>query len=67
MSDLAKLQALLGQELRLGFELQGTEQGPATLAVYPNGQQVLGPAGSQVVYTFQNGQFVSLEIMVAAG
>jgi hypothetical protein len=67
MSDLTKLQALLGQELRLACEVQGAEQGPATLTLSPDGQRVLGPAGSQLVYTFQEGQLVSLEIMVAAG
>lgn len=66
MTDLASLQALLGRRLRLRCQVQGTEQGSATLTVPPDGQAVLGPAGSQLVYTFQDGQFVSLEIMLAA-
>lgn len=47
--------------------MQGTEQGSATLTIAPDEQRVLGPAGSQLVYTFQNGQLLSLEVMVAAG
>jgi hypothetical protein len=67
MADLAKPKALLAHDLRSGCQVQGAEQGSATLTVQPNGQTVLGPAGSQPVYTFQEGRFVSLEIMVATG
>ena len=67
MSDFAHLQAFLQQQLRIAFDTQGTEQGPATLIVAPDAQRVLGPAGSQLVYTFQDGQLVSLELLVAAG
>jgi hypothetical protein len=67
MTDLAKLTVLLDHDLRLRHQVQGTEHGSATLTVQPDAQTVLGPAGSQLVYTFQNGQFVNLEIMVAAG
>jgi hypothetical protein len=67
MTDLAKLTTLLTHGLPLRPQAQGTEQGSATLTVQPDGQAVLGPVGSQLVYTFQDGQFVSLEIMVATG
>ncbi|MBO3270402.1 hypothetical protein [Hymenobacter defluvii] len=67
MSDLANLQTLLGQTLRIQYQLQGSEQGNATLTVQPDDQIVVGPAGSQLVYSFQDGRFVSLEILVAAG
>ena len=67
MTDLAKLQELLAHNFRIRCQVQGAEQGSATLTVQPDGQAVLGPAGSQLVYTFQDGQFVSLEIMVATG
>ncbi|MBW3127819.1 hypothetical protein F1C16_09540 [Hymenobacter sp. NBH84] len=67
MSDLANLQTLLGQTLRIQYQLQGSEQGNATLTVQPDDQLVVGPAGSQLVYSFQDGRFVSLEILVAAG
>jgi hypothetical protein len=66
MTDLAKLQAL-SRDIRIQHQTQGTEQGSATLTVQPDEQTVLGPAGSQLVYTFQDGKFVSLEILVAAG
>lgn len=67
MSDLANLQALLGQTLHIQYQTQGSEQGNATLTVQPDEQTVLGPAGSQLVYSFQDGRFVSLEILLAAG
>lgn len=67
MTDLAKLQTLLERDLRLRCQVQGPAQGRATLTVPPDGQAVLGPAGSQLVYTFENGRFTSLEIMLAAG
>jgi hypothetical protein len=35
--------------------------------VPPDGQAVPGPARSQLVYTFDNEQFINLEIMLAAG
>ncbi|WP_219157335.1 hypothetical protein [Hymenobacter profundi] len=58
---------MLGQTLRIQYQLQGSEQGNATLTVQPDDQLVVGPAGSQLVYSFQDGRFVSLEILVAAG
>jgi len=67
MTDLAKLQEFLAHNLRIRCQVQDAEPGSATLTVQPDGQAVLGPAGSQLVYTFQDGQFVSLEIMVATG
>jgi len=67
MTDLAKLTMFCAHDLRLRPQVQGTEQGSATLTVQPDGQVVLGPAGSQLVYTFQDGHLVSLEIMVATG
>lgn len=67
MTDLANLQALLRHRLHLEYQSQGTEEGNATLTVPPDDQRVLGPAGSQLVLTFQDGQFVSLEILLAAG
>ena len=67
MTDLAKIQDFLGQDFRIEHQTQGAEQGAATVTVQPDEQVVLGPAGSQLVYTFQDGKFVSLEIMVAAG
>lgn len=67
MSDLANLQTLLGQTLRIQYQIQGSEHGNATLTVQPDEQTVLGPAGSQLVYSFQDGRFVSLEILLAAG
>jgi hypothetical protein len=67
MTDLIKLQNLLERDLHLQPQVQGTDQGRATLTVPPDGQAVLGPAGSQLVYTFQDGRFISLEIMLAAG
>jgi hypothetical protein len=67
MTDLAKLQTLLSSDLHIKHQTQGSEQGPATLTVQPDEERVLGPAGSQLVYTFENGQFVSVEILVAAG
>ena len=67
MTDLAKRQTPLGQEFRIRSETQGLDEGDATLTVQPDEQTVLGPAGSQLVFTFQNGRFVSLEILVATG
>ncbi|UOR05984.1 hypothetical protein MUN82_02505 [Hymenobacter aerilatus] len=67
MSDLANLQAMLGQTLHIHYQLQGSEQGNATLTVQPDEQTVLGPTGSQLVYSFQDGRFLSLEILLAAG
>ncbi|QIX62849.1 hypothetical protein FY528_08060 [Hymenobacter lutimineralis] len=67
MSDLTKTQALLAQTFGVPVQLQGSEQGVATLTVQPDDQKVLGPAGSQLVYQFEQGRFVSLEILVAAG
>ena len=67
MTDLAKLQALLDTDLHIKYQTQNAEQGTATLTVQPDEQRVLGPAGSQLVYSFENGQFVSVEILVAAG
>ncbi|MDF7815678.1 hypothetical protein [Hymenobacter sp. YC55] len=67
MTDFASLQALLSSTLQLNYQIQGNEQGAATLTVEPDGQRVLGPAGSQVVYTFEKGQLTSMEILVAAG
>ena len=66
MTDLEQLQALL-HTTGLAYQMQAAEQGSATLTVRPDGQAVLGPAGSQLVYTFQDGHFVNLEILVAAG
>jgi hypothetical protein len=67
MTDLANLQALLSRDFRLRCQVQGTTQGSATLTVQPDEQTVLGPAGSQLVYTFEDGRFINLEIMLAAG
>ncbi|UOQ69834.1 hypothetical protein [Hymenobacter volaticus] len=67
MTDLASLQALLASPLQINYQVQGNEQGAATLTIEPDEQRVLGPAGSQVVYTFEKGKFVSMEILVAAG
>ncbi|TGE28546.1 hypothetical protein [Hymenobacter metallicola] len=67
MTDLAKLQASLRDDLHLPFQTQDSEQGSTTLTVQPDDKTVLGPAGSQLVYTFQGGKFVSLEILLAAG
>lgn len=67
MTDLASLQALLASTLQINYQVQGEEQGAATLTIEPDEQRVLGPAGSQVVYTFENGKLVSMEILVAAG
>jgi hypothetical protein len=66
MTDLANLETLLTRGFRLRCQVQGTEQGSATLTVPLDGQVVLGPAGSQLVYTFQDGHFVSLESVLAA-
>ena len=66
MSDLTTLQTLR-TELRLPFQTQGTEQGTATLTIQPDEKRVLGPAGTQLVYTFENGQSLTLKILVAAG
>lgn len=66
MNDFASLQASL-TALQINFQIQGAEQGAATLTVEPDEQRVLGPAGSQVVYTFENGKLASMEILVAAG
>ena len=65
MSDFAKLQALL-HDLHIAYQLQNDEADSATLTVCPDGQAVLGPAGSQVVYTFQNNKLLSMEILMAA-
>jgi hypothetical protein len=67
MNDLAKLQAFLRDDLHLPYQVQASEEGNTTLTVQPDDQIVLGPAGSQLVYTFQNEKFVSLEILLAAG
>lgn len=67
MSDLTQTHTLLAQTLGLPVQLQGSEQGAATLTVQPDEQKALGPAGSQLVYQFEQGRFVSLEILVAAG
>jgi hypothetical protein len=67
MTDLVHLKTLLDRDLRMRCQVQGTAQGSATLTVQPDDERVLGPAGSQLVYTFQDGQFVNLEIMLAAG
>lgn len=66
MSDLTTLQTV-GTALCLPFQTQGTDQGAATLTIQPDEQRVLGPAGTQLVYTFENGQLLTLEILVAAG
>ena len=66
MNDLANLQALY-TDLSLPYQTQGTEQGAVTLTVAPDEHRVLGPAGAQLVYTFANGNLISLEILVAAG
>jgi len=66
MNDLTTLQTLY-TDLRLPYQLQGTEHGSATLTLAPDEHRVLGPAGSQLVYTFENGKLSSLEILVAAG
>jgi len=66
MKDLATLQALLNQ-VHIPYQTQKAEQGATTLVVQPDEQAVLGPKGSQLVYTFQDDQFVSLEILLAAG
>lgn len=67
MTDLASLQALLASTLQITYQVQGEEQGAATLTIEPDEQRVLGPAGSQVVYTFENGKLLSMEILVATG
>jgi hypothetical protein len=67
MTDLAKLQAFLRDDLHLHYQLQDAEQDITSVTVQPDDQVVLGPAGSQLVYTFQNEKFVSLEILLAAG
>ncbi len=67
MTDFTKLQALLATNFQVPFQTQGEEQGSATLTLQPDGQRMLGPAGAQLVYTFEDGQFVSMEILVAAG
>ena len=66
MSDLANLQTL-SAAWQLPSQTQGTEQGTATLIIQPDEKRVLGPAGPQLVYTFENGQLITLEILVAAG
>jgi hypothetical protein len=66
MNDFTTVQTLY-TGLRLPYQLQGTEQGSATLTVVPDEQRVLGPAGAQLVYAFENGTLVSLEILVVAG
>lgn len=66
MTDLKKLQVLL-DDLHVPYQLlQPEEPGTTTLSVQPDNHLVLGPAGSQLVYTFQQEQLVSLEILVAA-
>jgi hypothetical protein len=67
MTDLAKLQAFLQDDLRINYQVQDAEQDITSVTVQPDDQTVLGPAGSQLVYTFQNGKFVSMEILLAAG
>jgi hypothetical protein len=67
MTDLAKLQNSLRDDLRIPYQVQASEDGITTLTVQPDDQLVLGPAGSQLVHTFQNEKFVSLEILLAAG
>ena len=67
MTDLAKLQAFLRDDLSINYQVQEAEQGITSLTVQPDDQVVLGPAGSQLVYTFQDEKFVSLEILLAAG
>lgn len=66
MNDFANVQASL-TDLQIPYQIQGAEQGAATLTVEPDEQRVLGPAGSQVVYTFEDGKLVSMELLVAAG
>ncbi|WP_045688721.1 MULTISPECIES: hypothetical protein [Hymenobacter] len=67
MTDLEKLQALLRDDLQVPCQTQDGEPGITTLTVQPDDKLVLGPAGSQLVYSFQEGKFVSLEILLAAG
>lgn len=67
MTDLAQLQTLLAHTIGPAYQMQEAEQGSTTLTVRPDGQAVLGPAGSQLVYTFQDGHFMNMEILVAAG
>lgn len=67
MTDFAKLQALLTTDFQVPYQTQGEQQGSATLTVQPDEQRVLGPAGAQLVYTFEDGKFVSMEILIAAG
>jgi len=66
MSDLTTLQTL-STDLQLPCQTQGAEQGAATLTIQPDEKRVLGPAGTQLVYTFENGKLLTLEILVAAG
>jgi len=66
MSDFATLQTL-SASWQLPCQTLGTEQGMATLIIQPDDKRVLGPAGTQLVYTFENGQLLTLEILVAAG
>lgn len=67
MTDFTNLQALLATNFQVPFQTQGEEQGSATLTLQPDEQRILGPAGAQLVYTFENGRFVSVEILLAAG
>jgi hypothetical protein len=67
MTDLAKLQAFLRDDLSINYQVQEAEQDITSLTVQPDDRVVLGPAGSQLVYTFQDEKFVSLEILLAAG
>lgn len=67
MTDLAKLQAFLRDDLSITYQVQDAEQGVTSLTVQPDDRVVLGPAGSQLVYTFQDEKFISLEILLAAG
>jgi hypothetical protein len=66
MSDFANLQTL-SAAWQLPAQTQGTDQGTATLIIQPDDKRVLGPAGTQLVYTFENGRLLTLEILVAAG
>ena len=66
MSELTTLQTL-NTALHLPFQTQGTEQGAATVTIQPDEKRVLGPAGTQLVYTFENGELLTLEILAAAG
>ena len=54
MSDFATLQTL-SAAWQLPAQTQGTDQETATLIIQPDDNRVLGPAGTQLVYTFENG------------